>query len=120
MMIANFIIRWIVNSFGMWVCLTLFGELTTSYIMEILLIGLVFSLVNLVVKPFVTLLSLPFILLTLGLFTLVVNAGMVGLTVWLVPWAQIGFLGAVLSGILMSFVNYLANITTKPYNISNE
>lgn len=112
--------RWIINSFGMWLCLTLFGELTTSYILPVLLIGLVFSLINSVIKPFVTLLALPFILLTLGLFTLIVNASMVGLTVWLIPWAKIGFLGAVLSGILMSFINYLANITIKPYNVSDE
>jgi putative membrane protein len=119
-MFARFVVRWIVNSFGIWVCLTLFGELSDSHITVILLTGLVFSLVNSVVKPFITLLSLPFILLTLGLFTLVVNASMVGLTVWLVPWAKIGFLGAVLSGILMSFINYLANLTIKPYNNTNE
>jgi putative membrane protein len=115
-MLAQFIIRWIINSFGMWISITLFGELTDNHLTVILLMGLIFSLVNSVVKPFVTLLSLPFILLTLGLFTLVVNASMVGLAVWLVPWAKIGFLGAVFSGIIMSFINYLANLTLKPYN----
>src|SRR4029079_915455 len=46
----------------------------------LLIAGLVFGLVNLIVKPIVSLLSLPFILLPLGLFFLLINAAMLKLT----------------------------------------
>ena len=69
--------------------------------------GLVLSLVNVVLKPLIIILSLPAILLTLGLFTLLVN----GFTVWiaahLVPGLQISFWAAVLAGMIVSLINYI-------------
>lgn len=49
----------------------------------LLLIGLVFGLVNTVIKPILTLLSLPVVVITLGLFILVINWAMLALVVWL-------------------------------------
>jgi len=88
-------------------------EVTLSLV---ILAGLIFSLVNSIVKPFVKLLSLPFILLTMGLFVLVVNGLMVGLTFYLIPSLEIGFWGSIFAGLFMSFVNYLANMLIMPYN----
>ena len=77
-----FIIRWVLNSLGLWIAVRIFG---TGYIgvqpdMSIavfLLAGLIFSVVNAVFKPIAIILSLPAILVTLGLFTVVVNGFMV-------------------------------------------
>src|SRR5450830_104366 len=59
------------------------GPETVGIILAYLFIGLIFGLVNAFVKPLVSLLSLPLTVLTLGLFTIVINAAMLYLTSWL-------------------------------------
>lgn len=72
-----------------------------------LVVAVVFGLVNLVVKPVVKLLSLPFVLLTLGLFLLVVNAAMLGLTAVLTDRLDVrGFVPAVLAAVVISVVTW--------------
>lgn len=73
-------------------------------------VALVFAAVNTLVKPVVKLLSLPLVLLTLGLFLLVVNALMLQLTIWLASGLGLGisttgfgatFLGAILVSLVV-------------------
>ena len=116
---ATFVLRWIVSSFAMWACIKLFATTTAAFqdtIWTYLLAGLIFSLVNSIIKPFATLMSLPFIVFSLGLFVLIVNAGMVALTVWLLPDVRMDFGGALLSTITISIINYLANFLVPSYN----
>ena len=96
----------------MWICITLFGTITDpSYDVWLFVVaGLVFSLVNAVVKPLLTILALPFIIITLGIFTLLINIGMVALTIWIIPEVQMGFGGALLSALIMGMINSLANL----------
>ncbi len=111
-----FLLRWAVSSFGMWVCLTLFGAIDGPYSAWLfILAGLIFSLVNAIVKPIATLLALPLILFTMGIFVVILNAGMVALTVWLIPGASMNFGGAVLSSFAMSLINYLVNLLVPAY-----
>ena len=56
-----------------------------------LLVALILSLINSFVRPILTFLSIPFIIVTLGLFLLVINAGMLLLTDWLADALDIGF-----------------------------
>ncbi|MEO7904568.1 MAG: phage holin family protein [Candidatus Saccharimonadales bacterium] len=87
---ALFILRWILNSFGLWVAVLLFGtgytdaDLAAS-MWVFLFAGLIFSLVNAILRPIAIILSLPAILLTLGLFTLVVNGLMVYISLLFAP-----------------------------------
>jgi len=81
-----------------------------------LMAGLIFSLVNSTIKPFVKIVSLPLILLSMGIFVILINGAMIGLTFLLFPQVQIGFWGAIWAGLLMSLVNYLANLLVMPYN----
>ena len=60
-------------------------------ILPLLLVSLIMGLVSMLVKPFVTFLSLPLVVLTLGLFLLVINALMLMLTAWLAGLFGIGF-----------------------------
>jgi putative membrane protein len=78
----------------------------------LLLVALVFGLVNALVRPVVVLLTCPFVILTLGLGLLLINAGMLGLTAWLAgDWLTIeGCLPAVLGSLLISFVSFLFNL----------
>jgi putative membrane protein len=71
--------------------------------LSLLWIAVVFTIVNLIVKPIVTLLSLPLLLVTLGLFALVINAGMLGLTAWLTTDLDIdGVLPAIAGALIIS------------------
>jgi putative membrane protein len=109
-----FVLRWILNSFGLWVAVRIFGtgysdaELATS-IWVFLLAGLIFSIINTIVRPIVIILSLPAILITLGLFTIIVNGLMVYLSLMLVPGLHMAFWNSVLTGIVLSLINYIVS-----------
>lgn len=81
-------------------------------IVPLLVVALVLGVVSSVVKPILTLLSLPFIIVTLGLFLLVVNAAMLGLTAWLLGPTRIafhvdGFWPAVWGGLIFALAGML-------------
>jgi putative membrane protein len=109
-----FILRWMLNSFGLWVAVHLFGtgyndaDITASS-SAFLFAGLIFSIINAVVRPIVIILSLPAILVTLGLFTIIVNGLMVYLSLMLVPALHMTFWYSVLTGIVLSLVNYIVS-----------
>jgi putative membrane protein len=85
----GFLIKIAVNAVALWVAAWLlpgisFGEgKFGSKFATVVLVAIVFGLVNALIKPIARLLSLPFIILTLGLFTFVVNAFMLQLTEWI-------------------------------------
>jgi putative membrane protein len=56
-------------------------------------------------------LSLPAILVTLGLFMLIVNGLMVWISFWIVPGISMSFLNSILTGIILSLVNYIVSVT---------
>jgi putative membrane protein len=68
--------------------------------------ALVLALLNAVLKPILALLSLPFIILTLGLFFLLINAALLKLTAWLVPGFHVAtWPAALLGGLVISLVH---------------
>ena len=111
-----FVVRWALNSLGLWVAVSLLGTGYDNYsvgdtIMQFLVAGLIFSVVNSVLKPIAVILSLPAILLTLGLFMLVLNGFMVYISLKLAPGLSITFLNSILAGLLLSLVNYIVSAT---------
>ncbi|WP_062209839.1 phage holin family protein [Streptomyces sp. NBRC 109706] len=88
------------------------GDSTSSKAVTLLIVALIFGLVNLIVKPIVKLFSLPLLILTLGLFTLVINALMLMLTGWLAGdrFDVGGFGSAVLGGLIISIVSWAVNL----------
>ncbi len=113
----RFLIRLVVNAVAIWAAVQLVPGLnyvgsTTS----LLIVALVFGVVNALVRPLLLLLTCPFIILTLGLFVLVVNTIMLSLTVWLSSIWDLGltstgfwatFLGALVISIVSSVINLL-------------
>jgi putative membrane protein len=63
----------------------------TEKLLPLLLVALILGVVSSFVKPILTILSIPFIIVTLGLFLLVINAAMLRLTSWLAGELDIGF-----------------------------
>lgn len=87
------------------------SDATLGLVLAYLVVGLVFGLVNAVVRPIVSLLSLPITCLTLGLFTLVINAAMLMLTSWLTQYLPMGlhvenfFWDAILGALIIAIVS---------------
>lgn len=84
-------------------------------IVVLLAVAVVFTLINAFVKPFVKLLSLPLVILTLGLFLLVINALMLLLTAWITEATDYGlridgFWAALLGAIIITVVNWAIGI----------
>ena len=73
-------------------------------------IALIFAVVNAIVGPILRLFSLPFVILTLGLFLLVINAALLGLTAALTDRLTVdGFGSALLGGLLLAVGGWLAD-----------
>lgn len=109
-----FIARWALNTVGLWLAVRLLGTgydnlAVTSGFWGFLLAGLIFSILNSVLKPLAVILSLPAILLTLGLFMIVVNGALVYLSLVLAPGISMSFLNSILTGIILSLVNYIVS-----------
>lgn len=107
---AVFVLRWLLNSVGLWVASKLLGggfDDSDATKTTFLIAGLVLSLANSLLKPIVVVLSLPAILITLGLFMLVVNGLMVYVALKLVPNLDISFGSAILAGIIIGIINYV-------------
>jgi len=109
-----FIIRWVLSSFGLWIAVRLLGTgyddvEVTAGTFGFLLAGLIFSVVNSLLKPLAVILSLPAILLTLGLFVLVVNGALVYISLLLSPGISMSFFNSILTGIILSLINYIVS-----------
>ena len=108
-MLVRLLVRWACNVVALYVAAALIDGVTFGGEWGTLLIAAaVFTEVNVLLRPLVRLLSLPSIVLTLGLFLLVVNALMLYVTDWLVDDFDIRSFGAgVLAAIIVSLVNAL-------------
>lgn len=90
------------------------GTDAIGIILAYLFIGLIFGIVNALVKPLVSLLSLPLTILTLGLFTIIINAAMLYLTSWLSAYTPVHFTvdsffwTAVFAAIIITVVSLVA------------
>lgn len=113
----RFLIRLVVNAVAIWAAVQLVPDLNyAGSTASLLLVALVFGIVNALVRPLLLLLTCPFIILTLGLFVLVINTIMLSLTVWLSSIFDLGltstgfwatFLGALVISIVSSLINLL-------------
>lgn len=112
-----FVLRWLASSIGMYFCITWLGTIDPAssaiykYAWVLFAVaGLIFSLINSILKPLVKMLALPLAILTLGLSTIVINTVMVILTIYLLPGVEMDFWGAFLSSVIMSIINAVMNL----------
>lgn len=109
----HILLRLIINAIALYVAtqvsipgLSFTGDWTT-----IALVAFIFGLVNALIRPLLTILTCPLIVLTLGLFTLVVNAVMLALTGWIAEQLHLGFVvdgfwAAFLGALVVSIVSW--------------
>jgi putative membrane protein len=94
--------------------ITLNDPTTSGKILALLIVALIFGVLNAIVKPIFKLVTLPIVLLTLGLFLLVINACIMLLTSWVssnvgLGWHVDGFWTAVFGAIIVSVVSFVLN-----------
>jgi putative membrane protein len=107
---AGFILRGLIAALGLWAADSILDGITINSAMTLVLAGLLLGVVNAIVRPFALLLSLPALLLTLGLFLLVVNAAMLGLVALLLPGFGIaGFWTAVGAALIVSIASWIGS-----------
>jgi putative membrane protein len=109
-MLRKLLLRWLVNFLGLWLAAELMSGAITydDRIVVLVIAALIFSVVNAIIRPLIVILALPAIVLTLGLFMLVVNAFMLYLTTLVYPSFHLGsFWAAVLAAGIIWVVNYL-------------
>lgn len=102
--------RWLACSLGLWIAAGLLSS-HISYggrLSAVILAGFILAVLNMVIKPVFVLLSLPVVVLTLGLFIIIIN----GLMVYLVskvyaPLQITSFWAAVFAGMVVGLVNYV-------------
>jgi putative membrane protein len=118
---VRFLLRVVVNALALaaatWLLsgITVTGDNAGQQLVTLLLVGVVFGVVNAIVRPVVTILSIPFIILTLGLLLFVINALMLLLTSWLSGQLGLhfhvdGFWTAVLGSIIISVATWLIEL----------
>jgi putative membrane protein len=108
----KFLLRLLLNALALMVAAYFVPGLTLSGPGVTLVAALVLGFVNAIIKPILFVLTLPFTLITLGLFLFVLNAICLALTAAVVPGFSIaGFWSAVLGALIVSIVSWLVNTT---------
>jgi putative membrane protein len=111
-MMSKLLVRWVGNVVALFVAAWILSGISYGDQWWTLFIAAaVFTLINAWVKPVLTVLSIPFILVTLGLFYFLINVFMLYLTDWLVPDFEIkSFWWGVLGAIIVSLVNWVMSM----------
>ncbi len=114
----HFLLRLLINAAALWVAIQLVGGIDhQGSVWSLLFVALVFGVLNASVRPLFLLLSLPFVIVTLGLFILIINALMLRLTSWVSGLLGLGFhvegfWAAFLGGLIVSVVSLMLSIFT--------
>jgi len=109
--VESFLIRWMINTIALSAAVQVIPGLHfTDGPLQLLAVALVFGVVNAVLRPILTVLSCPLVLLTLGLFTLVINGVMLMLTarlaaIWNLGFKVDGFWPAFWGGLVVGMVS---------------
>ena len=107
--LARFLLRWLVCSLGLWIAAGIISSIKfEGHYGVIIIAGFILAIINSIIKPILVIAALPAILLSLGLFMIVIN----GLTVLLAsylysPLEVKNFWAALFAGIVIGVVNYL-------------
>jgi len=106
----RFLIRLLVTAAAVFLAANLVPGIAISGFGAALLAGLLLGFVNAIIRPLLIVLTLPFTIVTLGLFIFVVNAICLALVAWLVPGFTIsGFWAALFGAIVISLISWLLN-----------
>lgn len=116
----RFVIVWLTTAVALWITtaipgIDLTGTSTARNALTLIAVALIFGLVNAIIKPVIQIVGCALYVLTLGLFALVVNAGLFLLTGWLaseigLPFHVSGFWPGFWGALIMSVVSFFSQI----------
>ena len=111
---ARFILRAVFAAIGLWLASELIPGVRFANTGSLIAAAVLLGIVNAIVRPVAVLLTLPFTIVTLGLFLLVVNAGMIGLVALLLRGFTVDGLGpGVLAAIITGVTSYIGHMALK-------
>lgn len=107
-MLRNWIIRIIINATALWIVDLIFDDIWINGSGALLLAAILFGILNTIIKPILVFFTLPLNILTLGLFTLVINAIILKLTdYWMDSITVNGFGVAIMAALVISIVSVI-------------
>lgn len=112
-LLTQFAVRWLVSSLGLFIAAAILGSERLSVGDDwttVVGAGFFLALVNMALKPVLVILSFPAIILSLGIFMLVLNGLLILIADWLYDPLYVKNLGvAIIAGIIIGFVNFLVS-----------
>jgi putative membrane protein len=97
MLLARLAVAWAINAAALWVADALWGSVTINGFWAFAIGSAVLGIANTIIKPILALLTLPLVIITLGLFYFVLNIAMIALAEWIAPnfsidgfWTYVG------------------------------
>ncbi|MGH7157250.1 MAG: phage holin family protein [Candidatus Saccharimonadales bacterium] len=111
--LTRFAARWLVSGLGLWIASGILGSQHLSVghtLWTVIGAGFFLALVNMALKPILVILSFPAVILSLGLFMLIINGFLILLVHWIYNPLYVKNLGwAILAGIIIGLVNFLVS-----------
>ncbi len=103
----NILARWLLSALAITVTAYVLSGVHIDNFLAALAAAFILGIINLTIKPLILMLTLPLTIITLGLFTFIINSLMIMLSAQLVPGFEIdGFWWAVLFSLILSIINY--------------
>ncbi|MCU0760950.1 MAG: phage holin family protein [Steroidobacteraceae bacterium] len=107
---TGFLLRAVIAAFGLWLATYWIDGFRIDDSTTLLVAAVLLGVVNAIVRPIAVVLTFPITLFTLGLFLLVVNAGMVALVAWMLPGFRIdGFWTALLGALVVGLTGWIGS-----------
>lgn len=109
------LLKWIIMAAAVLIAAYLIPGVRVASFLTAVWVALFLGIVNVLLKPILILITLPINILTLGLFTFVINAVLILLASYFIKGFQVaGFWWALIYGIVLSIVHYLLNLIVGP------
>ncbi|MEZ5497971.1 MAG: phage holin family protein [Steroidobacteraceae bacterium] len=107
---TGFILRAIIAALGLWLASRWVDGIAISSATTLLLAGVLLGICNAIVRPIAVILTFPITIVTLGLFLIVINAGMLALVALVLPGFQIaGFWSAILAALIVGLTGWIGS-----------
>ena len=104
------LVRWLINAFALWLTSNIIDGIRIEGVVPLFIAALVLGILNALLRPLLLIATIPINLITLGLFTFVINGAMLKLTAWLVSGFVVqGFWSAVIGALLLSLFSLILN-----------
>lgn len=112
---SGFVIRLTINILALWVAASVVPGMEINRMGTFILAGILLGVVNALIRPILLLLTLPFTILTLGLFVLIINAAMLWLvSAFLAGFTLTGFSAAFWGALVVSLTSWFASAMIGP------